>query len=154
MKGTPEAEILVKQGVEALMKEEEGEQDGAKMPELIDRTSSMEQLLAIEQNDKLTDAQKFRQAKFVIENAPAVKQGVRHGRWIEQENPFGHHYNCSECGHEVSVPCSEMIDPRDYVCYLDDYCGKCGARMDKRTPTEVELDIVDSVMMGDANDGS
>lgn len=29
LKGTPEAEILVKQGVEALMKEEEGEQEAS-----------------------------------------------------------------------------------------------------------------------------
>ena len=62
---------------------------------------------------------------------------VRHGRWIEQESPYGRHYNCSECGHEVCVPCSEMIDPRDHVCYLDDYCGKCGTRMDS-TDTNVD----------------
>ncbi len=33
----------------------------------------MEQLRAIEQNGKLTDAQKFRCAKFAVENAPIAK---------------------------------------------------------------------------------
>ena len=68
--------------------------------------------------------------KCMIHQAPTIEaEPVRHGRWIEQESPNGGHFNCSECGHECTVPCSEMIDPRDYVCYLDDYCGKCGARM-------------------------
>lgn len=34
------------------------------------------------------------------------------------------------------------------------YCRNCGAKIDLRTPTEVELDIVDSVMMGDTDDGN
>lgn len=59
----------------------------------------------------------------------AVESEVPHGRWIQKESPNGRSFNCSECGHEFTVPCSEMIDPRDYVCYLDDYCGKCGAYM-------------------------
>lgn len=66
-----------------------------------------------------------------FDNAQTVEaEPVRYGRWIQQESPNGRHFNCSECGHEVCVPCSELIDPRDYVCYLDDYCGKCGALMD------------------------
>lgn len=62
---------------------------------------------------------------------PTIKPEVRHGRWIQQESPNGRRFNCSECGHEFTVPCSEMIDPRDYMCYLDDYCGKCGTRMNE-----------------------
>ena len=54
----------------------------------------------------------------------------RHGRWVEQPCPNGGHFNCSICNHEVSVPTSELIDPRDYECYLDDFCGHCGAQMD------------------------
>ena len=60
-----------------------------------------------------------------------VESEVSNGRWIQQESPNGRRFNCSECGHEFTVHCSEMIDPRDYVCYLDDYCGKCGAYMIK-----------------------
>lgn len=67
----------------------------------------------------------------------AMFTAVQHGHWIQQDSPNGRHFNCSECGNEFTVPCSEMIDPRDYVCYLDDYCGKCGARMDA-TDTNVE----------------
>ena len=66
-----------------------------------------------------------------MKKIPTIEvEPVRHGRWIQQENPNGIHFNCSECGHEFTVTCSEMIDPRDYVCYLDDYCGGCGAKMD------------------------
>jgi hypothetical protein len=65
-----------------------------------------------------------------INDMPTIEPEVRHGRWIQQESPNGRHYNCSECGHEVCVPCSEMIDPRDYDCYLDKYCGGCGVQMD------------------------
>ena len=53
----------------------------------------------------------------------------RRGEWIQQESPNGRHYNCSRCGHEFCVPCSEMIDPRDHKAYLDEYCGGCGAKM-------------------------
>lgn len=53
---------------------------------------------------------------------------VRHGRWIPQES--GYSYKCSRCGHEVNIALSELVDPRDYECYLDDYCGGCGAKMD------------------------
>lgn len=72
-------------------------------------------------------------AQVALSDMPTIEaEPVRHGRWIEQESPYSRHFNCSECGHEVAVPCSEMIDPRDYECYLDDYCGKCGSRMDGR----------------------
>ena len=61
--------------------------------------------------------------------APAVKaEPVQHGRWIPQES--GDRYKCSRCGHEVEVALSELVDPRDYEYYLDDYCGGCGAKMD------------------------
>lgn len=66
----------------------------------------------------------------MIDEQPTIEaKPVRHGRWIQQESPNGGSFNCSECGHEFTVPCSEMIDPRDYECYLDKYCGNCGAKM-------------------------
>lgn len=74
------------------------------MPEvrLIDNIAIKEQLRAIEQNSKLTDAQKFRSAKFVIENAPTIEaEPVRHGRWIVHTTWHGMfgliHSECSEC---------------------------------------------------------
>ena len=95
---------------------------------MIEKKGIVEQIDSIAHNDKVD---KFKAAKFAVENARAIEaEPVRHGRWIEQESPYGGHFNCSECGHEVTVPHSELIDPRDYVCYLDDYCGKCGTRMD------------------------
>lgn len=33
------------------------------------------------------------------------------------------------------------------------WCPNCGAKMDLRTPTEVQLDEADSVMMGGAENG-
>ncbi len=35
-----------------------------------------------------------------------------------------------------------------------EYCPNCGARMDLRTPTEAQLDMADSVMMGGAENGN
>ena len=48
------------------------------MPEirLINMTAITEQLRVIEQNDKLTDAQKFRLAEFVIVSAPTIEPEV------------------------------------------------------------------------------
>lgn len=93
------------------------------MPEvrLIDNIAIKEQLRAIEQNSKLTDAQKFRSAKFVIENAPTIEaEPVRHGRWIFVGEETTHDgwthrkYKCSECGFSTV----EAIN----------YCQNCGSK--------------------------
>ena len=49
------------------------------MPEirLINMTAITEQLRVIEQNDKLTDAQKFRLAEFVVVSAPTIEPEVK-----------------------------------------------------------------------------
>lgn len=101
------------------------------MPELIDRTAIMEQLGAIEQNSKLTDAQKFRVAKFTVGNAQTIKPEVRHGWWKgwttskftgkykDYDEPEFKDYvycTCSECYRKSAI--QEM------------YCPQCGARMD------------------------
>lgn len=62
-----------------------------------------------------------------IENAPTIEPEVRRGRWIR--NAMSEGYHCSNCGHHADSPIGEMIDPRDYECYLDKYCGGCGAQM-------------------------
>lgn len=61
---------------------------------------------------------------------------VRHGRWV-----LNHHgvVVCTVCRHPQQIGAK-------------DFCGKCGAQMDLRTPTEVALNIADSVMMGGAGD--
>lgn len=69
---------------------------------------------------------------------------VKHGRWISL---FGW-YNrgvvkCSACGNTLDM---NGVNAGRGDANL---CPNCGAKMDLRTPTEVELDIVDSVMMGD-----
>lgn len=65
-----------------------------------------------------------------LENMPQLEQPPeqKHGRWIRNTTSGG--YNCSNCGYHVNIPIGEMIDPRDYECYLDKYCGGCGMRMD------------------------
>ena len=70
---------------------------------------------------------------------------VRHALWIR--NAMSDGYHCSDCGHHVDGPIGEMIDPRDYECYLDKYCGGCGARMDAE-----DIDVLTED--GGANDGS
>lgn len=64
---------------------------------------------------------------------------VRHGRWIVHTTWHGMfgliHSECSECKFDRNGDLSSWK-----------FCPNCGARMDLRTPTEVELDIADSVM--------
>ena len=63
----------------------------------------------------------------IINQMPTIEPEVRHGRWIRNATSEGYH--CSNCGHHADSPIGEMIDPRDYECYLDKYCGGCGAQM-------------------------
>lgn len=72
---------------------------------------------------------------------------VRHGRWIETRYcPVGDTMycdcNCSICNFEITK--ERGFYPR--------FCENCGTRMDLRTPTEVQLDEADSVMMGEVEE--
>lgn len=88
---------------------------------LIDNIAVKEQLRAIEQNSKLTDAQKFRAAKFVVENAPTVEaEPVKQGQWIN--NTF-----CSECK-RFPVDVSVSISNQELTKYFS-RCPHCGTRM-------------------------
>lgn len=90
---------------------------------MIDKSAAMEQLRAIEQNGKITDAQKFKQAKFVVENAPTIEaEPVRHGRWEKSPTGNENYKYCSECGGCFYMQSSKVI-----------YCPYCGARMDGGT---------------------
>ena len=75
------------------------------------------------------------------ENLPTIEPEVRHGRWIRRASDM---FDCSECEESTYLICSAKK-----CSYY--YCPNCGAKMDLRTPTEVELDVVDSVMMGDVS---
>lgn len=85
-----------------------------------------------------------------IMDAPTIEPEVRCGRWIlckdqyNVDNDNGNYaYYCSCCKHQDVHAKSAKVS----------FCWNCGAKMDLRTPTEVDLDIVDSVMMGDIKHG-
>lgn len=76
-------------------------------------------------------------AEIAIDARPAVDaEPVRHGRWAKAANK----QYCTECRAVTKVRNAP-------------FCWHCGAKIDLRTPTEVALDIADSVMMGDADNG-
>lgn len=103
------------------------------MPELIDRQTLLLAIGKTVNNGKTDEMRKgvfagLEYCRQLIEMQKVVDaEPVRHGRWIPLENGG---YRCSSCGHKTEFAPSEMIDPRDYLAYLDKYCGKCGARMD------------------------
>lgn len=72
-----------------------------------------------------------------IYEAPTIEaEPVRHGRW---EKAADKQY-CTECRAVTKVRNAP-------------FCWHCGAKIDLRTPTEVQLDEADSVMMGGADNG-
>lgn len=102
------------------------------MPEvrLIDMTAITEQLRVIEQNGKLTDAQKFRLAEFVVVSAPTIEPEVRHGRWLSFT---GTHYT----GREDEYGDPEYKEHVFFVCsncrrktvVRENFCPRCGWMM-------------------------
>ena len=81
-------------------------------------------------------------AAALVALMPTIEPEVRHGRWIVK----GQEIYCSECNEE------SLYNPFG-ASKFSRFCPNCGARMDLRTPTEVELDIEDSVMIGGAENG-
>ena len=83
----------------------------------------------------------FIECALRVKNAPTIEaEQVQHGRWIKLPESCQADYECSECGAGIG-----KIKPP--------YCALCGAKMDLRTPTEVQLDEADNVMMGGADNG-
>lgn len=105
------------------------------MPELIDKKHTEAKVfliarLFIDRPDREVDLIKavIHRCCEEIDKQPTIDaEPVRHGRWIRNATSDGYH--CSNCGHHADGPIGEMIDPRDYECYLDKYCGGCGAQM-------------------------
>jgi hypothetical protein len=64
---------------------------------------------------------------------------LRHGRWIEHGG--GIVATCSNCYATYHKDVLQSITP--YAEHLTRHCPNCGARMDLRTPTEVQLDEAD-----------
>ena len=119
------------------------------MPELIERDALKNHLYRAQ-------AEAFKRSEWyvagaiqsfidILDKQPTIEaEPVRHGRWILKILPIGggdkiRSYLCSECDR--------------YTNMKFDFCPNCGARMDLRTPTEVQLDEADSVMMGGAENG-
>ena len=101
------------------------------MPEvrLIDANAFLENVLP---ECKYPDA-----LKNAVENQPTIEaEPVRHGRWAKAADK----QYCTEC-RAVTKVCNAP------------FCWHCGAQMDMRTPTEVQLDEADDVMMGGADNG-
>lgn len=74
-------------------------------------------------------------SEMMDENTNNVKvKPLLHGRWIQRRN--GKYY-CSNCGRE------------EKHIFQKNYCPRCGVKIDLRTPTQAQLDEVDSVIMGD-----
>lgn len=129
------------------------------MPELIDRQALIKDMC----NNK-TDAKcpcypncypcEFSEARRIIDEQPTIEaEPVRHGRWIRNATSEGYH--CSNCGHHADSPIGEMIDPRDYECYLDKYCGGCGAQMyaDGGTISKERIAEIMAEILGGAENG-
>lgn len=64
---------------------------------------------------------------MVIDSVPAADVApVVHGRWIyDGGNEYVDHYHCDRCGQEIDL-CNEI-----YTEPKPNYCGNCGAKMDK-----------------------
>lgn len=102
------------------------------MPELIDRKFLLAYLAKIKPDEYVSAfgesaVQVIGLIEEFVKEMPTIEPEVRRGRWIRNATSEGYH--CSNCGHHADSPIGEMIDPRDYECYLDKYCGGCGAQM-------------------------
>lgn len=111
------------------------------MPEMIDKKALLEILCfgCTKDRDGICRNEHGRCAEYtIIKLMPTIEPEVRHGRWIVEDDCERFIARCSECGRSED---SRMIAEMPY-CH-------CGARMDLRTPTEVQLDEADSVMIGE-----
>ena len=109
------------------------------MPELIDRQATLEIVISYCPDDDgccSKAGHDLREMLGEIEALPVTEaEPMRYGRWIQRRNLK---YYCSNCGRE------------EKHIFQKNYCPRCGVKIDLRTPTQAQLDEVDSVIMGDA----
>jgi len=113
--------------------------------------------LAVSDMAKIIDTYLYNQCNLTVGFAAALMptieaEPVKHGRWIHSEAFDYKDPNGVINVHGMCSCCKLIYNFRDMTSRFK-FCPNCGARMDLKTPTEVQLDEVDSVMMGDANNG-
>lgn len=115
------------------------------MADLIDRYATMNAIPAPTDAD---EAEYYGKVCDAIETMPTIEPEVRHGRWVEVSNRVTYPIES-----DVVVKCNTCVHHEVTSRFKLDilrYCTYCGAKMDLRTPTEVQLEEADSVMMGGA----
>lgn len=120
------------------------------MPELIDKERAYTALKHEQYTHGLSfSAEAFEKAARIIDQMPTIEaEPVRHGRWIRRETVLDTECKCSVCGYKDFVP------KHDNYWFRRKFCPNCGALMDLRSPTEVQLDEADDVMMGGAENAA
>lgn len=95
----------------------------------------------------------YTNAARIINSMPTIEAEVRHGEWHEcWYTDTVCASICTNCG-QAATKARVIVGQELMTNVRYPLCPNCGARMDLRTPTEVELDTADSVMMGDADNG-
>lgn len=112
------------------------------MSDLIDRQAAIDALREVYEYEYPTASGGFDEyaTKLVpntLKNLPSAQPERKKGKWILKPYIYGVAY-CSEC---------------DYAQYINNtnYCPNCGA--DMRTPTQVQLDEADDVMLMGGDNG-
>ena len=109
------------------------------MPELIDRQAALEIAMSYCPDDDgccSKAGHDIREMLDEIEALPEIEaEPVQYGYWRQKRN---FEYYCTNCGRE------------EKHIFQKNCCPRCGSKMCLRTPTEVQLDEADSVIMGDA----
>lgn len=120
------------------------------MPEMIERQAAIAEIDAtiegsLQRPEDVYIDKGLMMARTIIDKMSTIEaEPVRHGRWIVHTTWHGMfgliHSECSECKFDRNGDLSSWK-----------FCPNCGTKMDLRTPTEAQLDIADSVMMGGAD---
>lgn len=126
------------------------------MPELIDRNELRRTICAAcAERLQCTELGNVCFEVACVNNAPTIEaEPVKHAYWESCGYVFhGIEWKrCSACGKCAGVSYYGLLDGKIEM-ETPAQCGCCGARMDLRTPTEVQLDEADDVMMEGTDNG-